>query len=159
MVKILIPWIKAARLRTIPLSVSGILIGSFAAYADELFNIYIFSLAICTTISYQILSNFANDFGDGIKGTDKNRVGPTRLIQSGQISKANMKIGIKIFVFMSFVFTAILIFISFKGDLVNMTLFFFLGVLAIVSAIKYTIGKNAYGYLGFGDFFVFTFLA
>ena len=157
MVKILIPWIKAARLRTIPLSVSGILIGSFAAYADELFNIYIFSLAICTTISYQILSNFANDFGDGIKGTDKNRVGPTRLIQSGQISKANMIIGIKIFVFMSFILTAILIFISFRGDLVNMTLFFFLGVLAIVSAIKYTIGKNAYGYLGFGDFFVFTF--
>ena len=68
-----------------------------------------------------------------------------------------MKIGIKISVFISFVFTAILIFISFKGDLVNMTLFFFLGVLAIVSAIKYTIGKNAYGYLGFGDFFVFTF--
>ena len=68
-----------------------------------------------------------------------------------------MIIGIKISVFISFVLTAILIFISFKGDFVNMTLFFFLGALAIVSAIKYTIGKNAYGYLGFGDFFVFTF--
>lgn len=157
MAKILIPWIKAARLRTIPLSVSGILIGSFAAYADGLFNIYIFLLSICTTISYQILSNFANDFGDGIKGTDKNRVGPTRLIQSGQISKNNMIIGIKISVFVSFVLTVLLVYTSFKGNIFNMTFFFFLGVLAIISAIKYTVGKNAYGYLGFGDFFVFTF--
>ena len=157
MAKILIPWIKAARLRTIPLSVSGILIGSFAAYADGLFNICIFLLSICTTISYQILSNFANDFGDGIKGTDKNRVGPTRLIQSGQISKNNMIIGIKISVFVSFVLTVLLVYTSFKGNIFNMTFFFFLGVLAIISAIKYTVGKNAYGYLGFGDFFVFTF--
>ena len=157
MAKILISWIKAARLRTLPLSVSGILVGSFAAYADGLFNMSIFLLSLSTTISYQILSNFANDFGDGIKGTDKNRIGPTRLIQSGQISKTQMILGIKISVFISFILTVILIFTSFKGSLFNIAVFLFLGILAIISAIKYTIGKNAYGYIGLGDVFVFIF--
>ena len=157
MAKILISWIKAARLRTLPLSVSGILIGSFAAYADGLFNMSIFLLSLSTTISYQILSNFANDFGDGIKGADKNRIGPTRLIQSGQISKTQMILGIKISVFISFILTVILIFTSFKGSLFNIAVFLFLGILAIISAIKYTIGKNAYGYIGLGDVFVFIF--
>ena len=157
MSKILISWIKAARLRTLPLSVSGILVGSFAAYADGLFNMSIFLLSLSTTISYQILSNFANDFGDGIKGADKNRIGPTRLIQSGQISKTQMILGIKISVFISFILTVILIFTSFKGSLFNIVVFLFLGILAIISAIKYTIGKNAYGYIGLGDVFVFIF--
>ena len=157
MAKILISWIKAARLRTLPLSVSGILVGSFAAYADGLFNMSIFLLSLSTTISYQILSNFANDFGDGIKGADKNRIGPTRLIQSGQISKTQMILGIKISVFISFILTVILIFTSFKGSLFNIAVFLFLGILAIISAIKYTIGKNAYGYIGLGDVFVFIF--
>ena len=157
MAKILISWIKAARLRTLPLSVSGILVGSFAAYADGLFNMSIFLLSLSTTISYQILSNFANDFGDGIKGADKNRIGPTRLIQSGQISKTQMILGIKISVFISFILTVILIFTSFKGSLFNIAVFLFLGILAIISAIKYTIGKNAYGYIGLGDIFVFIF--
>ena len=157
MAKILISWIKAARLRTLPLSVSGILVGSFAAYADGLFNMSIFLLSLSTTISYQILSNFANDFGDGIKGADKNRIGPTRLIQSGQISKTQMILGIKISVFISFILTVILIFTSFKGSLFNIVVFLFLGILAIISAIKYTIGKNAYGYIGLGDVFVFIF--
>lgn len=157
MSKILISWIKAARLRTLPLSVSGILVGSFAAYADGLFNMSIFLLSLSTTISYQILSNFANDFGDGIKGTDKNRIGPTRLIQSGQISKTQMILGIKISVFISIILTVILIFTSLKGSLFNIAVFLFLGILAIISAIKYTIGKNAYGYIGLGDIFVFIF--
>ena len=109
MFKKISPWIKAARLRTIPLSVSGILIGSFATYPKDLFNIFIFLLAICTTISYQVLSNFANDFGDGIRGTDKNRIGPERILQSGLISQMQMKLGIKIAAFISFVFTVTLI--------------------------------------------------
>ena len=157
MFKKISPWIKAARLRTIPLSVSGILIGSFATYPKDLFNIFIFLLAICTTISYQVLSNFANDFGDGIRGTDKNRIGPERILQSGLISQIQMKLGIKIAAFISFVFTVTLIIVSFKNDFLNILTFLFLGILAIFSAIKYTMGKNAYGYFGFGDFFVFIF--
>ena len=157
MFKKISPWIKAARLRTIPLSVSGILIGSFATYPKDLFNIFIFLLAICTTISYQVLSNFANDFGDGIRGTDKNRIGPERILQSGLISPMQMKSGIKIAAFISFVFTVTLIIVSFKNEFLNILTFLFLGILAIFSAIKYTMGKNAYGYFGFGDFFVFIF--
>jgi len=157
MFKKISPWIKAARLRTIPLSVSGILIGSFANYPKDLFNIFIFLLAICTTISYQVLSNFANDFGDGIRGTDKNRIGPERILQSGLISRMQMKLGIKIAAFISFVFTVTLIIVSFKNEFLNILTFLFLGILAIFSAIKYTMGKNAYGYFGFGDFFVFIF--
>ena len=157
MFKKISPWIKAARLRTIPLSVSGILIGSFATYPKDLFNIFIFLLAICTTISYQVLSNFANDFGDGIRGTDKNRIGPERILQSGLISRMKMKLGIKIAAFISFVFTVTLIIVSFKNEFLNILTFLFLGILAIFSAIKYTMGKNAYGYFGFGDFFVFIF--
>ena len=157
MFKKISPWIKAARLRTIPLSVSGILIGSFATYPKDLFNIFIFLLAICTTISYQVLSNFANDFGDGVRGTDKNRIGPERILQSGLISRMQMKLGIKIAAFISFVFTVTLIIVSFKNEFLNILTFLFLGILAIFSAIKYTVGKNAYGYFGFGDFFVFIF--
>ncbi len=157
MFKKISPWIKAARLRTIPLSVSGILIGSFATYPKDLFNIFIFLLAICTTISYQVLSNFANDFGDGIRGTDKNRIGPERILQSGLISRMQMKLGIKIAAFISFIFTITLIIVSFKNEFLNILAFLFLGILAIFSSIKYTMGKNAYGYFGFGDFFVFIF--
>ena len=75
-------WILAARLRTIPLSISGILIGSFAAFSENKFDVSIFLIAIFTAISYQILSNFSNDFGDGIKGTGDNRIGPKRAIHS-----------------------------------------------------------------------------
>ena len=71
-------WIQAARLRTLPLSISGIIVGSAYAYYQNQFDWNIFVLAIATTLSFQILSNFANDYGDGIKGTDENRIGEKR---------------------------------------------------------------------------------
>ena len=84
-------WISAARLRTLPLSVSGIILaGCFAEY-NGFFDWLVFLLAILTTLSLQILSNFANDYGDGVKGTDNNqRIGPERAIQSGAISPSAM---------------------------------------------------------------------
>ena len=85
-------WIQAARLRTLPLSVSGIIVGSFYAMSQALFNWNIVILALLTTLGFQVLSNFANDYGDGIKGTDnEDRVGPKRAIQSGVISPKEMK--------------------------------------------------------------------
>src|SRR5680860_746609 len=88
-------WVNAARLRTLPLSVSGILVGTVLAAAQGYFNIAVFSLALGTTLGLQILSNFANDYGDGMKGTDnENRVGPARALQSGLISPKEMKQGI-----------------------------------------------------------------
>jgi len=150
-------WIVAARLRTIPLSVSGILIGSFAAFSENKFNISIFLTAIFTAISYQILSNFSNDFGDGIKGTDDNRIGPERVVQSGRISRSEMKQGIFILIIISFSLTLSLVLLSFWGNAINLIFFILLGLLAITAAIKYTVGENAYGYSGFGDLFVFLF--
>ncbi|WP_372746155.1 1,4-dihydroxy-2-naphthoate octaprenyltransferase [Lutibacter sp.] len=151
--------VKAARLRTLPLSVSGIIIGSFMAASEGFFNTTICVLAILTTIGFQIISNFANDYGDGVKGTDNNeRVGPQRAIQSGKILPNQLLNVIKISIVITLIIAVLLIYISFgKDDFLNLLLFFILGIASIVAAIKYTMGKNAYGYSGFGDLFVFLF--
>jgi 1,4-dihydroxy-2-naphthoate octaprenyltransferase len=152
-------YIKAARLRTLPLSVSGIIVGSSIAASQGYFNPVICVLALLTTIGFQIISNFANDYGDGVKGTDnEDRIGPVRAIQSGVITPNQMLSAIKIAVGLTFVIAVLLIYISFgKEDFLNLFIFFVLGIMSIVAAIKYTMGKKAYGYSGFGDFFVFIF--
>jgi 1,4-dihydroxy-2-naphthoate octaprenyltransferase len=152
-------WIEAARVRTLPLSVSGIIVGTFYAMSQSIFRWDIFIWAIITTIGLQVLSNFANDYGDGIKGTDNNdRVGPKRAIQKGVISPQQMKIAIYITTIITFLSALILIYSAFNEYYFGYSLVFFvLGILAIASAIRYTIGKNAYGYSGYGDFFVFIF--
>ncbi len=152
-------WIQAARLRTLPLSVSGILVGSFYAMSQALFNWKIIVFALLTTLGLQILSNFANDYGDGVKGTDnEDRVGPKRAIQSGVITPASMKKAIIITSIITLCFALLLIYFSFKGEYLYYSLaFLFLGIIAIASAIRYTVGKNAYGYKGYGDVFVFIF--
>jgi 1,4-dihydroxy-2-naphthoate octaprenyltransferase len=152
-------WIQAARLRTLPLSLSGILVGSFYAVSQAIFNWYVFLFAILTTLGLQILSNFANDYGDGVKGTDnEKRVGPPRAVQSGDISPAAMKNAMFLTAIITFVLAVLLIYYSFKDQyLYYSLLFLLLGVLAIASAIRYTVGNNPYGYQGFGDVFVYIF--
>ncbi|WP_340074080.1 1,4-dihydroxy-2-naphthoate polyprenyltransferase [Leptobacterium sp. I13] len=152
-------WISAARLRTLPLSVSGIIVGSSAAFNQQAFDWTVFILAICTTISFQILSNFANDYGDGVKGTDNdNRVGPKRAIQSGTITSPQMKKGITITIVITLLLTIALIYKAFGSENVfYIALFFILGLISIAAAIKYTMGTTAYGYYGYGDIFVFLF--
>ncbi len=161
-------WIEAARVRTLPLSVSGILVGSFYALAKptenvltptQVFSWKIFGLLLLTTIGLQVLSNFANDYGDGVKGTDnEDRIGPTRAIQSGAISPAAMKRAIIITAFLTFLSAVWLIYTAFGLQYMYYSLFFLaLGIVAIASAIRYTVGKGAYGYKGYGDVFVFIF--
>jgi 1,4-dihydroxy-2-naphthoate octaprenyltransferase len=161
-------WIQAARLRTLPLSVSGIIVGSMYALANptdnvltptEVFNWRIFGFAILTTLGLQILSNFANDYGDGMKGTDnEDRVGPKRAIQSGVISPAAMKRAIIITSLLTLLSAILLIYYAFADTNIWYSLFFLaLGLLSIVSAIRYTVGNTAYGYRGYGDLFVFVF--
>jgi len=152
-------WIEAARVRTLPLSVSGILVGCFYAMSQGIFNWKIVIFALSTTLGLQILSNFANDYGDGMKGTDnEDRVGPKRAIQSGAITPGAMRYAIFITGFLTFVSAMLLIYFSFKGKyLIYSLIFFVLGILAIASAIRYTVGKNPYGYRGLGDVFVFAF--
>jgi 1,4-dihydroxy-2-naphthoate octaprenyltransferase len=152
-------WVEAARVRTLPLSVSGIIVGSFYAMSQGMFNWKIVVFALLTTLGLQILSNFANDYGDGVKGTDnKDRVGPMRAIQSGIISPAEMKKAMTITSVITLLFAMLLIYFAFKDHyLLYSFIFFVLGILAIASAIRYTVGKGAYGYRGFGDLFVFIF--
>ncbi len=152
-------WIDAARLRTLPLSISGIIVGTTIAVHEGYFNIVIFSLALGTTLGLQILSNFANDYGDGVKGTDnEDRIGPVRALQSGMITEKEMKQGIVVTAILTLFMATLLIYSAFGQEHFWYAIFFFiLGVSAIVAAIKYTIGTNAYGYRGLGDVFVFIF--
>lgn len=155
----ILAWASAARLRTLPLSVSGILVGSGYAVFYNSFDWLIFSLAIVTTLLLQILSNFANDYGDGIKGTDNNeRLGPERAFQSGKITKKDFKTGLVITSILSFISAASLILVAFEFKYAMMSfIFLILGLIAIWAAIKYTVGDSAYGYRGMGDLFVFLF--
>lgn len=152
-------WVEAARVRTLPLSVSGIIVGSFYAMSQGMFNWNIVIFALLTTLGLQILSNFANDYGDGVKGTDNDdRVGPKRAIQSGVISPAEMKRAMVITSSITLLFAVLLIYFAFKEKYLLFSLIFLvLGILAIASAIRYTVGKGAYGYRGYGDVFVFVF--
>ena len=161
-------WIEAARLRTLPLSVSGIIVGSMYALANptddvltptEVFNWKLFAFAIITTLGLQILSNFANDYGDGMKGTDnEDRVGPKRTIQSGVITPKAMKRAIVLTSVLTLVSAIYLIYLAFGAHNLGYSLFYLiLGIAAIASAIRYTVGNSAYGYRGFGDVFVFVF--
>ncbi|WP_272148834.1 1,4-dihydroxy-2-naphthoate octaprenyltransferase [Tenacibaculum aiptasiae] len=165
-------YIKAARLRTLPLSVSGIIVGSAIGNKDYLLStLYlgipemtrfwltkVFWLAILTTIGFQVLSNFANDYGDGIKGTDDNREGEARMVSSGAITPKQMKIAMIITGAITLVIALLLIYVSFgKDNFLYSVIFFGLGIASIIAAIKYTVGKSAYGYSGFGDVFVFVF--
>ncbi|MGY5352665.1 1,4-dihydroxy-2-naphthoate octaprenyltransferase [Wenyingzhuangia sp. IMCC45533] len=152
-------WIQAARLRTLPLSLSGIITGSFLAASKGFFRWDICVFALLTTIGFQVLSNFANDYGDGVKGTDNDdRVGPQRALQSGAITPKQMLRAIYLTIAITLLIAIALIYVSFGQDNFVLSLvFFFLGLASIAAAIKYTMGAKAYGYSGFGDLFVFLF--
>ena len=119
-------YVKAARLRTLPLSVSGIIVGSFLAASHGSFNWLICALALLTTVGFQIISNFANDYVDGVKGTDNDdRIGPKRAIQSGEISPEQLFRTIKITSAITLIFAIFLIYTAFgKDDFVNLLVFF-----------------------------------
>jgi 1,4-dihydroxy-2-naphthoate octaprenyltransferase len=152
-------WISACRLRTLPLSISGAIVGSGIAYSRGFFDSSVFALTIATTLSLQILSNLANDYGDGIKGTDnENRIGPERALQSGKISPKQMQNAIIFNVISCLILVVSLIYTSFGAkQFLTSLVFICLGVLAIVAAIKYTVGASAYGYKALGDVMVFLF--
>jgi 1,4-dihydroxy-2-naphthoate octaprenyltransferase len=162
-------YIKAARLRTLPLSISGIIVGSYLGNASvnsmlegsirtSIWGSTIFWLAILTTIGFQVLSNFANDYGDGIKGSDKNRTGEARMVSSGAISPKQMRMAMILAAIITVFIALLLIYVAFGSDNFKYSILFFgLGMASIAAAIKYTVGNSAYGYSGFGDVFVFLF--
>lgn len=152
-------YIASFRLRTLPLSLSGIFLGTLLAKADGFFHTLPFVFAVATTLCLQILSNLANELGDLQKGTDNaERLGPIRSIQSGALTLTEFKRTIIVFVLLSVISGSVLVYTAFDSlfswDGIIMLL---LGGAAIIAAIKYTVGKNAYGYHGLGDLFVFLF--
>ncbi len=151
-------WIQAARLRTLPLSLSGIIVGSAYAYYQGFANYTILILAFFTTLGLQILSNYANDYGDGVKGTDVNRIGEKRMVAAGVISAKQMKRAVISLAILTLFLALSLIYVAFgKENFALSMIFILLGISAIIAAIKYTVGSNAYGYNGLGDLFVFIF--
>jgi len=145
-------WIQAARLRTLPLSVSGIIVGSAYAYHQGYSDWRIVVLALFTTLGLQVLSNYANDYGDGVKGTDANRIGEKRLVAAGVITAEQMKKAVIITAILTFIIALLLIYVAFgKENFALSLIFILLGIGSIGAAIKYTVGKSAYGYSGFGD--------
>jgi 1,4-dihydroxy-2-naphthoate polyprenyltransferase len=152
-------WIKAARLRTLPLAMSGILMGAALSFLDDGFNPKVTILAIVTALFIQIFSNFANDYGDSQKGTDnQHRVGPKRTIQSGEISPQQMKAGMMVLIILSLATGIWLVAEGTKGlEMTTSLLFLAFGIVALIAAYRYTAGSNPYGYAGFGDVAVFLF--
>jgi len=152
-------WISAARPRTLPLALSSILMGSFLAAGHHSFSWTIFALAVITTTCLQVLSNFANDYGDTVSGVDSvERTVATRAVQTGAITREQMTKAIILMSVISFISGSLLIYEGLKDtDSQTILAFFGLGVLAIIAAITYTVGKRPYGYMGLGDISVLIF--
>ncbi len=156
------PYIQSLRLRTLPLSMSGIVLGTGLAGWS---NWSVFVLAILTTLSLQILSNLSNELGDALKGTDTDQHGREAYgLQAGTITQNEIKTMIWIFAGLCVVFGTALIFAAFGiptindlSSIINILIFFALGLLAMIGAVTYTLGKHSYGYLGLGDLGVFLF--
>ena len=151
-------WISAFRLRTLPLAISSVGMGGFLAYASGQFRWEIMVLAILTTIFLQILSNLANDFGDSVHGADSDeREGPSRAVQTGAISKSQMRNAMFAFGGLSLLSGLALLYVALGWNIESFMFFFILGVLCIIAAVTYTVGRRPYGYAGLGDISVLLF--
>ena len=147
------------RLRTLPLSTGGVILGILLATADFKVNLWVAVLIVLTTVCLQILSNLSNELGDVLHGTDtEDRVGPQYGLNGGVLTIGEMKVLIGIFVALCIVSGTAMTLLSF-GTLWDLTpiLVLLLGAGAIMGAMKYTLGRNPYGYRGLGDFYVFVF--
>ena len=147
------------RLRTLPLSMAGVLLGILLAVADYKVDLWAAVLIVLTTICLQILSNLSNELGDVLRGTDTpEREGPGYGLNTGEMTVGQMKVLIGVFVGLCMVFGALMTWRAF-GTLWGLTpiLVLMLGAAAIAGAMKYTLGRNPYGYRAKGDFYVFLF--
>lgn len=151
-------WVQAARLRTLSLALSGIILGSLIAASEGSGSWLIFILCILTATLFQVLSNFANDLGDGLRGTDEKRNGEKRMVASGDISPSEMKIAVALLSVLSLISSSLLIFLALKKLPLSWTITFFaLAIASIVAARAYTLGKYPYGYIRLGEIMVFLF--
>lgn len=151
-------WIQAARLRTLPLAFAVIALGTGLAFKiNEYLHWGIFALAVFTAGAYQILSNYANDLGDGLRGTDDHRTGEKRAIASGLITADQMKRAVNLWTVLALFGGGGLSFLAFQERIPLLVLFSLLNIAAVLAAKSYTMGPKPYAYWGGGDFFVFLF--
>ena len=151
--------IQSMRLRTLPLSTGGVLLGILLAAADYRVDLWTAVLIVLTTVCLQVLSNLSNELGDVLRGTDTaDRKGPQYGLNGGALTVGDMKRLIGLFVVLCIVSGTAMTWRSF-GTLLGMTpvLVLLLGAAAIMAAMKYTLGRNPYGYRGLGDLYVFLF--
>ena len=141
-------WVLGARPRTLPAAIAPVVVASALAGPD--FNWFRAALALKVGVWLQVGVNYANDYSDGVKGTDENRIGPTRLVASGLASAKAVKNA----AFISFAIASIA---GLWLSLLSSPLLILIGILAIAAAWGYTGGKNPYGYSGLGEVSVFTF--
>ncbi len=149
-------WLKAARLKTLPLAISGCIMGNTLAYIEnDKFSIAILSLSLLTAVILQVLSNFSNDYGDFKNGVDDKRT--DRVMANGEFNEKSMRLAIALLIALSFIFGIALLYFSYK-NIGNLVYYIFaVGILAIAAAYFYTAGKKPYGYYGLGDISVFIF--
>ncbi len=151
-------WLQAARLRTLPLATAAVFLGSGLAAGADQFRLNVFIFCLLTAIGLQILSNLANDYGDAVSGADnEDRVGPQRTVVSGLITKRQMTKAMSLVALVT-VFTGLmLLWTAFAGDWLTILTFIGFGLLALIAAVTYTVGRRPYGYRGLGDLSVFLF--
>lgn len=141
-------WVLGARPRTLPAAIAPVVVASALAGPD--FNWFRAALALKVGVWLQIGVNFANDYSDGVKGTDANRIGPTRLVASGLATAKSVKMA----AYISFLIASIA---GVWLALLTSPILIAIGILAIAAAWGYTGGKNPYGYNGLGELSVFIF--
>lgn len=151
--------VRSMRLRTLPLSLSGVCLGMLLAASDYHVSLTVAIFTILTTVSLQVLSNLSNELGDYYHGTDTaDRLGPNYGLMEGGLKVSDMKLLIGGAILCCIVFGLLMIRASF-GTLFSLesVCLMMLGAAAISGAMKYTLGRNPYGYQGLGDIFVFIF--
>lgn len=151
-------WIQAFRLRTLPVALASIGMGTFLALDDGYWNTSVFIMCSVTTCLLQVLSNLANDYGDSIHGADHSgRVGPSRAVQTGAISSSAMRRAVVICASLSFVSGVVTLVLAFPDRWLLIAGWVVIGLVCIAAAITYTAGRKPYGYMGLGDASVILF--
>ncbi|WP_458735978.1 1,4-dihydroxy-2-naphthoate octaprenyltransferase [Zobellella taiwanensis] len=151
-------WLHAIRPKTLPLALASILLGAGVAAGEGAFNGGVLLLALLTALLLQILSNLANDYGDGVRGTDSTgRTGPVRVLASGQITPAQLGSAIRRVAALTALSGLLLLGLALGADWGAWLGFLLLGALALLAALGYTLGRRPYGYRGLGDLAVFVF--
>ena len=141
-------WVAGARPKTLPAAIAPVAVGTALAGTD--FDLILALLALLVSLSLQVGVNYANDYSDGVKGTDDNHIGPMRLVASGAAPAHQVKIAAYLALGYGSIFGLIL---ALQTSLWLVAI----GALAIAAAWGYTGGKNPYGYFGFGELSVFVF--